>query len=92
MYADSPDTVKVSMRCTNLMRKVIFDRFGDVMMIPDGDNHFLVTFPVSISPQFFGWVLGLGKNVQIIGPEEVRTQMRVYLADISGYYQAPLTT
>jgi len=37
-------------------------------------------------------VLGLGKNVQIIGPEEVRTQMREYLAGISEYYQAPLTT
>ena len=55
-------------------------------------NHFIVTVPVAVSPQFFGWVLGLGKNVQIIGPEEVRTQMRDYLADISGFYQVPPTT
>ena len=92
MFSDSPDTVKVSFLCTNRMRNVFYDRFGDVMMIPEDDDHFKATVPIAVSPQFFGWVLGLGKNVQIIGPEEVRTQMRDYLADISGYYQAPPTT
>ena len=92
MFSDSPDTVKVSFLCTNRMRNVFYDRFGDVMMIPEDDDHFKATVPIAVSPQFFGWVLGLGKNVRIIGPEEVRTQMRDYLADISGYYQTPPTT
>ena len=92
MFSDSPDTVKVSFLCTNRMRNVFYDRFGDVMMIPEDDDHFKATVPIAVSPQFFGWVLGLGKNVQIIGPEEVRTQMRDYLADISEFYQAPPTT
>jgi DnaJ-class molecular chaperone len=88
----SPDTVKVTFRCTEKMHNVFYDRFGDVMMTAEDDNYFRVTVPVAVSPQFFGWVLGLGKNVQIIGPEEVRTQMREYLAGISEYYQAPPTT
>ena len=92
MFSNSPDTVKVTFRCTEKMHNVFYDRFGDVMMTPDDDNHFRVTVPVAVSPQFFGWVLGLGKNVQIIKPEEVRIQMREYLAGISEYYQAPLTT
>ena len=92
MFSNSPDTVKVTFRCTEKMHNVFYDRFGDVMMTAEDDNYFRVTVSVAVSPQFFGWVLGLGKNVQIIGPEEVRTQMREYLAGISEYYQAPLTT
>ena len=93
MFSDSPDTEKVTFGCTNRMHNVFYDRFGDVMMLPDeDDNYFKVTVPIAVSPQFFGWVLGLGKNVQIIGPVEICAKMRDYLADIGEFYQAPPTT
>ena len=50
------------------------------------DTHFTVTTQVEISDQFFGWVLGLGKNVQILHPESVRKEMRDYIMQISEYY------
>ncbi|MBQ8506940.1 MAG: WYL domain-containing protein [Clostridia bacterium] len=86
MFSNSPDTVKVTMRFTNKMRSVVYDRFGDVLTIPDDEHHFLTSVPISVSPQFFGWVLGLGKNVQIIRPESVREEMRNYLKEISSFY------
>ena len=86
MFSNSPDTVKVTMRFTNKMRSVVYDRFGDVLTVPDGEHDFITSVPISVSPQFFGWVLGLGKNVQILHPESVRKEMHDYIMQISAYY------
>lgn len=56
---------------------VVIDRFGkDVRMIPVDEEHFQVKLKIAVSTQFFGWVLGLGDGVKIIGPEHVIEQMR----------------
>ena len=60
---------KVRPRCGNAMVGVILDRFGqEVMLIPDGPDHFTVTVDAVVSPQFFGWLFGLGENVELIAP------------------------
>ena len=87
MFSTSPDTVQVTMRFTNKMRSVVYDRFGDVLTIPDDEQHFLTSVPISVSPQFFGWVLGLGTNVQILRPESVRKELRDYMREISSFYE-----
>ena len=49
----------------------MWDRFGQVViLVPDGEEHFTVTLPVVISPQFFGWLLGLNGSVTLTGPRE----------------------
>ena len=37
---------------------------------------------VEISKQFFGWLLGFGKKVQIVSPPKVREEFAVYLDKI----------
>ena len=86
MYGDSDKTTNVKMRFTNNLRGVVFDRFGDVMTIPDGDRHFTITVPIVVNPQFFGWVLGLGKQAIIMRPKAVRAQMLEYLQGITSLY------
>ena len=86
MFSDSESTTDVTMRFTNNLRGVVYDRFGDVMIIPDGPRHFTITVPISVSPQFFGWVLGLGKQAVIMRPDSVRTQMLNYLQGITTLY------
>lgn len=86
MFSDSESTTDVTMRFTNNLRGVVYDRFGDVMVIPDGPRHFTITVPISVSPQFFGWVLGLGKQAVIMRPHSVRTQMLDYLQGITALY------
>lgn len=67
----------VRMRCENRLVNVMLDRFGhDVMLIPDGPDHFSLTVEAVISPQFFGWLFGLGTGVQLTGPAEVVEQWR----------------
>ena len=38
-------------------------------------DHFEITVPVAVSPQFFGWVFGLGNYVTIVAPEWVKEKM-----------------
>lgn len=63
--------VKVTLRGRRDKAHLVWDRFGqDVILVPDGEEHFTVTLPVVMSPQFFGWLLGLDGSVTLIGPRE----------------------
>ena len=60
---------------------LVWDRFGqDVILVPDGEEHFTVTLPVVISPQFFGWLLGLDGSVTLVGPKAAVSAYRRRLA------------
>ena len=67
---------------------IFLDRFGrDIMLIPDGKDRFHVSLPVAISPQFFGWIAGLGSEVAIERPVSVKDQFAAYLKDILQTYE-----
>ena len=52
------------------MAGVVVDRFGqDVLLIPDGETHFVFTVNVALSPNFFGWVAGFGGRAAILFPK-----------------------
>ena len=73
----------VTLRCHNSLAGVVLDRFGhDVMMIPDGAEHFRVTVQVAVSRQFFGWLTGIGEQMQLVQPAETREEYRQYLAQL----------
>ena len=62
----------VRLRFENRLAGVVIDRFGrDVMLIPDGDDHFIYTAQVRVSPLFFGWVASFGSGVKILSPQKV---------------------
>ena len=61
------------LRCPNRLAHVMLDRFGlEVMLVPDGEDHFTLTADVAVSQQFFGWLFGLGGEVEVLAPREVR--------------------
>ena len=85
MFAGDEKTVRL--RCENILAGVIVDTFGtDVAIRPDGDNHFVARMDVIVSSQFFGWLAGLGARVEIISPDEVRSEYTDYLASIVSQY------
>lgn len=70
MYGGEEQSVKLLVH--NSLAGVIIDRFGkDIMIIPKGQDHFVVTVDVHVSLQFVSWVISLGENVKIIGPDVV---------------------
>ena len=49
---------------------VFIDRFGkDIRVFRTGEDTCEVTFHVRLSPMFYGWMAGLGKNAVIAGPK-----------------------
>ena len=78
----------VNLRYEKQLIGVIIDRFGrDVPIIPEADDHFRVNVSVAVSPQFFGWVTGIGDGMTIIGPAEVVNEYRAYLERLVRKYE-----
>lgn len=82
------DEVVMSLRFLSSMAGVVLDRFGqDVILVPDGEEHFTVTLPLVMSPQFFGWLFGLGDAVQLTGPKQAIDAYQAQLKAVSSLYE-----
>ena len=74
---------KIILEGENHLVGVVIDRFGtDVMIHPHKESLFYATVTVTVSPQFFGWLAGIGKGIRISWPEDVREEYRQYLQKI----------
>ena len=77
----------ITLRCEKHLVGVLIDRFGkDIMIVPDGDEYIRAHVLVSVSPQFFGWITGIGKGVEIVSPDHVRDEYQQFLNDILKTY------
>ena len=86
MFGGEP--APVTLRCENRFAGVMIDRFGkDAPLYPDGPEHFTLTVEVAVSPQFFGWVAGLGAGAAITAPDAVVQRMRDLTAALAEQYQ-----
>lgn len=69
---------KVKIQFANYMCGVFIDRFGkDISFRPIDNEHSELHVDVNVSPQFFGWIFSLGKDVKVTGPSEVVERMKV---------------
>ena len=85
MYG-GPDYL-VTLNCDNRLVGVIIDRFGkEVPILPLEESRFETKVLVSVSPQFFGWVTGIGNGMRISGPATVVQSYRKYLQEIMDQY------
>ena len=86
MYSGEETTVKL--RFHRSLTNVVIDRFGrDTMLIPDGEDHFVFTVHVAVSPMFLSWVVGFGKDARILHPQSVIDQCRQMCLDALDQYQ-----
>ncbi|MCR4588530.1 MAG: WYL domain-containing protein, partial [Lachnospiraceae bacterium] len=81
MFGGKEEGLTISL--PNHLVGVILDRFGrGVTLHPDGEERFNVHINVVLSPQFYGWLAGLGKEVRIVSPDYVRQEYTDYLRAI----------
>ena len=74
---------KITLEGENHLAGVVIDRFGtDVMIHPHDKEHFHAGVTVTVSPQFFGWLAGIGNGIRISWPEDVREAYKQYLLAI----------
>ncbi len=86
MFAGQTERVKI--RCINRLLDTVVERFGTNGVIyekPDED-HFIVTASVDVSEQFFGWLLGFGRRVKLLGPPAVLGKFTEYIDKIRSLY------
>lgn len=85
MYGGYEETVTI--QCHNSLVGVMLDRFGqDIPLVPIDDEYFYAKPLIVVSPQFFGWLTGLGEKVKITGPEKVKKEYIMYLNRILEKY------
>lgn len=67
---------------------VLIDRFGvDVALRKYDNERVLARANITVSPQFFGWLCGLGQKITIYGPDEVKEEYKQYLKNILNTYE-----
>ena len=85
MYSGEETGVKL--RFHRSLTNVVIDRFGrDTMLIPDGDDHFVFTVNVAVSPMFLSWVIGFGAKAKILHPQSVVEDCRKLCLEAMGQY------
>ena len=85
MYSGENETIKV--RFPNRLIGVVIDRFGKEISIYNVEKDYFTTLlPVSVSRQLFGWLTGLGSEVQIVSPDYVVEEYKEFLKDILSKY------
>ena len=83
----SGEEQSVQMRFDNRLVGAVLDRLGrDVILIPDGEEHFTVRTEVIISPQFYAWICGFGVMAKICAPQAVVNDMKDYIQNIQQLY------
>lgn len=86
MFAGQEKTVRLI--CDNTLTGVVVDRFGQqVALRPYDETHILARADVQVSPQFFGWLAGLGDKIRVESPQEVADAYKEYLRKILESYQ-----
>lgn len=78
MFGGREETVTIEFE--NHLIGVLIDRFGEgVRVVSKDKEHFLALLRVRVSPQFFGWLAGLGAGAVITSPETAKAEYRRFL-------------
>lgn len=81
MFAGNEEMV--ILECGEELTGVCIDRFGtDVAMRRTNTGRIRIRADVAVSPQFYGWLAGLGDRIKIVSPESVKDAYRQWIETI----------
>ena len=80
----------VTIRFITPLLDTMIDRFGKdratTIYSKIDERHCTITTSVEISDQFFGWLLGFGKKVKLLSPDDVVEKFKAYIDKIRVIY------
>ena len=81
--------VFITLRFAASLLDTVLDRFGikGVIYRKTDEHHFTVQTYVEVSDQFFAWLCGFGRRVQLLAPDELKQQYKNHLDEISRLYE-----
>lgn len=77
---------QVTLRATESLAGVFFDRFGDSLLMRRAPGGFETTVSVVTSPTFYAWLSTFGNRVKILSPEWVQNEYRDLIDQIRALY------
>ena len=81
------EATKVTLEGKNYMVGVLIDRFGkDIIIVPVDEEHFQTIVTVAVSTHFLGWIVSLGGDIRIVGPDSVVEQMKNMIRQLNKQY------
>ena len=84
----SGEATDVKLRFHRSLVNVVIDRFGtDTMLIPEGDEHFVFTVRVAVSPMFLSWIIGFGAKAKVLHPASVAEKCKALCLEAMEQYQ-----
>ena len=73
---NSGEETTVTLVAANHMVGIVIDRFGkDIFIIPEDEERFRTNVNVTVSRHFLGWIMSLGEDIRIVGPQNVVDMM-----------------
>ena len=86
MFAGNEEIV--TLRYDQSIAGVLFDRFGQAVSVRKlADGNYTMRVRLSLSQQFYGWLTGLGAEIEIVAPAYVREEYKAYIQGILHVYQ-----
>lgn len=77
----------VKMRFDASLVNVVLDKFGgSAILVPEGDNAFIINTKVKPGPTFYGWIFQFGSKAEIISPPDVRREFKKMAAAVTRTY------
>lgn len=78
----------VTIRFISPLLDSVVDRFGtkNVQYAKADEGHYTVTASVEISDQFYGWLLGFGRKMKLVWPEDEVEKFKAYVERIREIY------
>lgn len=77
----------VTLECKNYLAGVIIDRFGKNVLFESKGDTFLVRLRITVSPNFFAWVAGFGKDAKILFPSDIRDAFVNHVTELLENYK-----
>lgn len=82
------DKYNVRIRFINRFADAVIDQFGkDVIMIPDGDKHFIINPLIETSPPFYAWISTFGRGAKILSPQPIIEEMKDFIKSVADMYK-----
>lgn len=83
------DKQTVTLRFIPPLLDTMIERFGakDTIYGKMDGKYYYVTAIVEVSDPFYGWVLGFGNRVKVVGNDAAVEGFRAYLEKIRGMYE-----
>ena len=81
-----PMQTPITLRIHKSVLERVLDYCNDEDISPDGENHYIVRYPLIEKDYYYGILLSLGDKCECLSPEHVRAEMRRRIADMARVY------